>query len=219
MNVAVVNAFGFDSAGMSTLCLQYSRLGIDVYFKDVLHPLKNKMDNTYDIRFYKTDAELVKISKLYDRMIFLPPAYKADYLNGKYEKAFKFIFDIRESNKDIELWYLYCSRDTDDFTECLIPMLESNNFDFDIYLSICTKLSGYKDNVVCMDINAFTFDDIKPVKETKKVVFTAGRIEGFKGTGKYLSAIDSEFLNSDFTYIHEGAGYSFNSKGDRKSVV
>ena len=208
MRVAVINSFGFESGGMTTLCLYYSKLGIPVYIKNIVRPLKYKLQDK-DINIYTSDEELFNISSEYDRLIFLPPAYKSDFKTGKYEKAFLPIFSIRKNNPNIQLCYLYCSRDSKDFIDYLLPTLTKNNFEFDYYFSISTELKGLKPNIICFDINAFCFHDNEktPFSLRNKIVLTAGRVEGFKGTLKYFNNI---ILSSNFAYVHEGAGFTFN---------
>ena len=210
MNTAIINSFGFESGGMTTLCLYYSKLGFDVYIKDKVHPLKYKM-SIENANIYNSDDELLDISKKYDRLIFLPPAYKSDLKSGLYEKAFLPIFDIRKNNPNVELCYLYCSRDSDDFIDYLLPVLTRNNFDFDHYFSITPKLLNIKSNVKCFDINAFIFDGDVNIRYDSDIVFTAGRVEGFKGVVKYFDNIN---FDSGYTYVHEGAGYNFNKNGN-----
>lgn len=211
MKVAVINAFGFESGGMTTLCFYYNKLGIDVYIKDIVRPLKYKTLPAGAF-VYSKDDELLDIAKCYERLIFLPPAYKSDYKTGKYEKAFYPIFKIKKYYPDIQLCYLYCSRGADDFVQYLLPTLENNQFEFDYYFSISTELIGIKDNIVAFDINAFMFTDSLPVdfESKENVILTAGRVEGFKGVVKYLGSLVPD---NKFIYVHEGAGYSFNKTG------
>ena len=211
MRVAIINSFGFESGGMTTLCIQYSKLGLDVYIKDVVHDLKYKT-LIGNVHTYSNDSELVTISRNYDRLIFLPPAYKSDFKTGKYLNAFLPIVKLRTQNPNIQLCYLYCSRDKKDFLEYLLPTLRTLEFDFDYYYSISTEIQDLLPNILCFDINAFQFDDLPDIcEEHTNVVLTAGRIEGFKGIVKYLNHVPID--DSKFMYVHEGAGFTFNKTG------
>ena len=205
MKVAIVNQVGFERGGATTLCLQYKKLGFDVFFKDSVNSKLAPSEN-----YYTSKTVLSTFSK-YDRILFLNLWY------GK-EIPVTVLDDILLLHKTyphIELCYLHCWRKVDNLAKLLIAC-EQAGFMFTHIFSISPLIKKFNlNNFTIMNINAFT-----PIstgvfnKEVNNIVFSSGRVEAVKGTTKYLTAIDNKFLlNSNFTFIHEGANFTITKKG------
>lgn len=217
MRVAIVNQVGFDRGGATTLCLQYAKLGLDVWFNThnpispELIPIHSIKPNVYT---YSTANDLISAMANYDRVLFLNLWYGKNIS----DTALTNLIAIREHNPDIELCYLHCFRKTDDLDK-LLPICKAKDFMFDHIFSLNPETLNLSDwcPATIMDINAITLPKYSPVDfaNRKQIVFSAGRTEAFKNTTKYIQSIDNDFLTSakEFTYIHEGAGFNFNKSG------
>lgn len=209
--VAIVNQVGFDGGGITKLGIEYSKIGFDVYFKNIVQSLQFRPDNIGNVKVYTSTAELLNIIDVnnYDRIIFLPLAlYDKDL-----ESALQSVIQIRAFYPDIELCYLFCNRRVMRIKR-LLEVCENNKFSFNHYFSITPDLFKYVSNCTCLNVNAFTFPhNVKVTSTRKKIIFSAGRVEAVRGTISYFQSVDAKFLADDFYYIHEGAKYQFTKTG------
>jgi len=209
--IAVINPVGFEPGGATTLCVQYAKLGIDCWLKD------STIDRTLNANMYiytNTDELIRAIDENeYERLLFLNMWY------GKMppETALNEVVKIRNAHPSLEICHINCNR-TPHHLYNLQEACKKCNFMFDHIFSICKDIDKFDlCNWTYMNINAFVPFAYEPVslKDRKNIIFTAGRIEGFKGIIKFLSSIDDDFIKSsdDFTYLHEGAKYNWNKNG------
>lgn len=206
MNVCIVNDVGFDGGGIAKLGIEYSKLGFDVYFKDTTLPLQIRPNKTATVRFYANEDDLIGIISKYDRVIFL--TFYDNDLDSKVATLLK----LRLALPSVEFCYLYCDRRVDRLL-LLLKFMEKYNVKFDYYFSINPNILSIVPNCIYLNVNAFTFSKSDFNSRRKNIVLTAGRVEGFKGTLSYFNNIDSDFLHSDFYYVHEGARFNFNKSG------
>lgn len=208
MKTVIINATGFDGGGIAKLGIEYSKLGFDVYFKDIVHPLQFKPLGLANIKFYDTITELKEIISIYDRVIFLT------FYDNDLDSAVSNIAKLRTELPNIEFCYLYCDRNIDRLLR-LLTYLKKYSVDFDYYFSINPNVLDIVENCIYLNVNAFTFLETAYLSlcERNKIVLTAGRVEAFKGTLSYFKSIDTKFLDSDYYFIHEGARFNFNKSG------
>lgn len=213
--VAIVNRVGFDGGGATTLCLQYAKLGFDVFIKNYVFPNQFLPELEPNIMLYDSIDSLVELVKNYDRLIFVNLWF------GGYKSLPTSVFDdllyLRNKYNDLDICYVSCCRNLQEmFT--LLDGCKKYNFTFSQIFTLQPDLSRIvsdKQLVSYMNINAFT-PSIKyePVARDKrlKIVLTSGRIVGIKGINKFLSAVDDNFLQiaDGFVFLHEGAGFTFN---------
>ena len=211
VKTAIIAETGFDGGGTTKLGIEYSKLGLPVYFRNTIQPLQFKPDDVGNIKLYESDSELFDIATKYERLIFLPLALYDRNLTPELHKLIK----IRSNNRNVELCYLFCNRKSNR-VEALLNLCNENKFVFDHYFSISPSLSKYVENCTYLNINAFTFFNYPDIsKECRKpIIFSAGRVESVKGTTAYFQSINDKFLSDDYYYIHEGAKYSFNKNGN-----
>lgn len=208
IKTCIVNATGFDGGGIAKLGIEYSKLGFDVYFKDIVQ-LSNvrpkKLDN---ICFYTSVTELISIISKYDRVIFLT------FYDKDLDINISDLAKVKIKNPQVEFCYLYCDRNLDRLL-ILREYLKKYNVEFDYYFSINPNISSIVTNFRCLNVNAFTFDNviIKPINDRQPIILTAGRLEAFKGVLSYFHSIDVNFLSSEYYYIHEGGRFNFNKTG------
>ena len=214
-HVAIVNTTGFDGGGIARLGIEYSKLGLDVYFKDMIHPLQFKPNEVANVKLYNTFDELVSFISKYDRLIFL--TFYDKYL----EVNVKQLMELRNTYPNMEICYLYCDRNNKRLIK-LLDVLAKYNAEFDYYFSINPNIDDLVENVITLNVNAFTFPEASynlKCRVRSNIVLTAGRTEAFKGVLNYFSSIDDEFLESSYKYIHEGARYRFNNTGTVSTPV
>lgn len=211
IKTAIIVETGFDGGGTTKLGIEYSKLGLPVYFRDTVQPLQFKPDDIGNIKLYNSDLELFDIANKYDRLIFLPLTLYDRNLAQSLHKLLK----IRSYNRNVELCYLFCNRKSTRI-KALLDLCNDNNFAFDHYFSISKSLMDYVKNCTYLNINAFTFSDYTNISmdNRKPIIFSAGRVESVKGTTSYFQSINEKFLSDDYYYIHEGAKYSFNKNGN-----
>lgn len=208
MRTVIINAVGFDGGGIAKLGIEYSKLGFDVYFKNVVQPLQIKPTQFANVKFYDTFNDLqIKLID-YDRIIFLT------FYDNILDEVIPDIVKLKLNFPNVEFCYLYCDRNLDRLLR-LQKCLKNYGLVFDCYFSINPNISDIVDNYVYLNVNAFTFSDRKvlSVYDRQRIVLTAGRVEGFKGVLSYFHAVDTKFLKSDYFYIHEGARFAFNKSG------
>jgi len=208
--IAIINQIGFEGGGITKLGIEYSKIGLDVYFKDVVQPLQFKPDDVGNIKLYTSVLELLNIieENKYDRLIFLP----LTLYDKELDVALQSVIQIRNKYSDIELCYLFCNRRVMR-AKRLLNVCRANNFFFDHYFSITPDLCNYVDNCTYMNINAVTVSKKPKLHSRNNVIFSAGRVEAVRGTIAYFQSIDSNFIKDDFYYIHEGAKYRFTKNG------
>lgn len=211
MKTAIVNVVGFDGGGIAKLGIEYSKIGLDVYFNDVIQPLQFKPNDCGNIKVFSFDLDIDIVLSNYDRIIFLPLT-----INDKdLEKQFCKVISLRKRYQNVEFCYLYCGRKLKHLMN-LLELQAKYNFTFDHYFSITPKLLDYVESASYLIINAYTFPNIKvikPLEDRTNVVFTAGRVESVKGVTAYFQSINNEFFNGEYIYIHEGAKFSINKSG------
>lgn len=207
---AIIIPVGFDGSGITTLGIEFSKIGLDVYFKNIVQPLQFRPNNVSSIHLYNSDKELFSLSDDYDRFIFLNFTLHADTL----EQSLQSLFELRRYNHSIELCYLHCGRRIKKFGR-LLDVCHRNNFDFDYYFSITPNICEYVDNYNYLNINAYTFPILPKVamSDRKRVILTSGRVDAVKGTTSYFKSIQFGFNLNDFYYVHEGAKFNFNTTG------
>ena len=204
--IAIVNQVGFDGGGGTTLCLQYAKLGIDVLIKDYVMPGKYLPILSDNIIKFSATQELIRLAQKYDRLIFV---------NLWYGKISKNVLDnlllLRTHYPTLELCYLHCFRKTDDLQQ-LLTLGNEVQFKFDHIYSLNPTVKEFSDSFTVMNINAITVPKYVhvPVDNRRKIIFSSGRVEAFKGITKYILAINERFLTQtgSFTYIHEGATFN-----------
>ena len=207
MKTAIILPTGFDGGGSTTLGYEFDKIGLDVYFKNIIQDGQYKPIKEY--KTYTSDEELINILKDYEKVIISLLAIR----DKNVEKESSILIKLREQLPHLKICYLNCGRKVKMFCEVL-RICKKINFEFDWVYSISPLASKYFNKCSYMKINAYTFKD--EVLESKKspIVFTAGRVESLKGIIRYFNAIDDTFLKDDFYYIHEGANYSIGSKGN-----
>jgi glycosyltransferase involved in cell wall biosynthesis len=207
MRVAIVNDVGFDGGGISRLAIEYSKLGFDVYTRRRVHARQTIPHDCSRLKLYDYPEHIIKDLNKYDRVIFLPFTFNTSEL----DKKFSYWVSICK-NLQSEICYIYCSRNLIHIT-ALIELEKKYNFRFSRIFSINPASVKLDTNIVCMNINAYTFGghDVCSVDDRFKVILSAGRIEAFKGTIKYIQSFN--YMNDDYTYVHEGANISFNENG------
>ena len=207
MKTVIINSVGFDGGGISKLGIEYSKLGFDVYFKNVVLPLQFRPNKIANIKFYDDLENLISIVSKYDRVIFLT------FYDNNLDNIVMSLSKLRLALPDVEFCYLYCDRRTDRLV-LLLKFLEKYDVKFDYYFSINHNSLSIVPNCKYLNVNAFTFSSARSFSNNRKdIILTAGRVEGFKGTLSYFSNIDRNFLSSNFYYIHEGARFNFNKSG------
>jgi len=218
--VAIVNRVGFDGGGATTLCLQYAKLGFDVFIKNYVFPNQFLPELEPNIMLYDSIDSLIELVKNYDRLIFVNLWFG---YNSLPESVFDDLLALKSNYPNIEICYVHCSRQTREM-QTLIAGCKEHNFVFSHVFTLHPFLQTIVDmcKVTFMNINAFTPPfNYKPLAEVEriKVILTAGRIGGFKGICQFLSVIDDEFLRtaSEFTFLHEGAGFTFTKKNSNVS--
>lgn len=208
MRVAVVNPTGFYVGGAITLCVQYALIGIDAFIKDFVPNGGKKPSLPNNVQTYNTSAELLFIAGMYDRLIFI------DLWHGTEapDTVLDDLLAIQKANPSIELCWVYSSRTLTMYNE-LSPICELHNFRFDHIYSLNSELKKYVkgDILKIMRLNAYTpmTHDIVSLADRDNIVFSAGRVEAFKGTTRYISQVDEEFVSSDFIFEHDGATFNF----------
>lgn len=211
MKTAIIIPTGFDGGGSTTLGYEYDKLGLDVYFKNIIQSGQYKSNQEY--KTYNTDEELISILENYDKVIISLLAIR----DKDIEKEAQILVKLRKTLPHLKICYLNCSRPANMFCE-LLNVCESLNFEFDWVYSISPLTLKYVNNCSYMQINAYTFKHDALDIEKLPIIFTAGRVEAFKGTIRYFNAVDEDFLSDDmFYYIHEGANFSVSSN-DKLSV-
>lgn len=208
--IAIINPLGFDGGGATTLCLQYAKLGIDVWFKNCVYPNQYIPEITDTIHTWSHLNELMDAVKEYDRIFFINLWF------GSKRSLTNTINDIKTIKhfRNQEICFIHCSRQIDDLKR-LLTECEDQNFIFDHVYSInpLSTTLGY-DYVTSLNINAVVlsddYDAIICAEDRTNIVFSAGRVESFKGTLRYFSSIDDSFIKSTgkYSYIHEGAKFS-----------
>lgn len=212
--IAVVNPVGFEGGGATTLCAQYAKLGIDCWFKSNSAFHRSDFMSESSIKLYSCTKELLELAKQYDRLLFVNMWF------GKTmpENVLDDVVLLRKTFPKLEICYVHCSRRLLDLY-ALLPVCQKYNFMFDYIFSLnpMIKTFGYC-NSIAMNINAFTIPEYNPVKveDRNRVVFTAGRLEAYKGFLRFFNSIDDTMLQNmgDFVYIHEGAKYNHHKKDD-----
>ena len=210
-DVAIINQVGFDGGGISKLGIEYSKLGFDVYFKDVIQPLQFKPECENTIRLYNKNSDLVDIISKYKRIIFLPFTFELSLM----EKRFCEIIEICKKFSNIEFCYIYCTRKIEHL-KVLCELQNKYEFKFNKIFTLSPRVKGMCDNIVCTNINAYSFPKFSSVslEDKSNIILTAGRVEGVKGVLSYFNSISDDFLDGDYTYIHEGAKFKYNKNGN-----
>ncbi len=210
--IAIINPVGFEGGGATTLCLEYAKLGIDVWFRDYTFTWQERLSLENHVHVYKSKEELFELAKNNDRLLFVNLWF------GKTmpESVLDDIVDIRKLYPHVELCYIHCSRRLLDLYK-LLPVCNRHNFMFDYIYSLNKSIYEFNYcNSVLMNINAYTLPKYNPValSDRQKVIFTAGRVEAYKGFLRYFNSIDSEFVQQfgDYIYLHEGAKFSWHKK-------
>ena len=210
--VAIIVPVGFDGGGITTLGIQYSKIGLPVYFKDKIQPLQFKPTESSSLTHsYSSLNELFEIASCFDRLLFLPFTLKDEELDVAMECAFQ----VREKfGKDLELCYIHCSRKVD-HVHRLLNCCDRHGFKFDHIFSISPLIRTITTvSTSYLNINAYTFPKLSNViyeRDRQHIVFSASRVEALKGTIAWFTSITPEFFDSagDFCYLHEGAKFSF----------
>ena len=212
--IVIINPVGFEGGGGTTLCLEYAKLGIDVWFKDYTFSWQEKLNLPDHVNVYTNKEELLNLAKNNDRLLFVNLWF------GKTmpDTVLDDIITIRKLYPKVEICYIHCSRRLLDLYK-LLPVCQKNNFMFDYIYSLNKSIHtfNYCDSVL-MNINAYTLPEYNPVKfsERRKIVFTAGRVEAFKGIVRYFNSIDLNYINkfNNYIYLHEGAKFSYHKNND-----
>ena len=210
MKVAIVNHSGFCVGGTTTICLQYAKLGFDVFFRNYIRPNFHMFNFGNNVTIYSSVDELISLIHNYDRIITV------DFWNENgAEKLVDDFITIRNSLPKLEICHVYCCRDIKYWKE-FSNLCKEKRFEFYWIFSLNPNMQCSYSTV--LDINAFVVPNVDWISESEKqkYVFSAGRIESIKGTLKYLKAIDSEFLSKsgDFTYLYEGMDFTFHKNNN-----
>lgn len=215
--VAIINPVGFDGGGGVTLCLQYAKIGLPVIMREHTMPNYTRPVVNDNISTYSSQSQLIAMCEGFDRLIFVNLYY------GKItDSVLDDILALRSTYKDKEICFIHCYRKTTNIEE-LLPICDRNGFMFDCIFSLHPHITDInRCPAVFMNINAFTQPKYLPAsfEDRHKVVFTSGRPESLKGTLKYFSAIDDNFLQraKDFLWLHEGANFTFSKSSDSVNV-
>jgi hypothetical protein len=213
--IAIINPVGFDGLGSETLCIQYAKLGLDVWFYS-----ETNIENEY-VHIYSSSDELLELSNNYDRLLFINLWFGVEVPDNVLDN----LILLRKERPSLELCYIYCAR-SNSLMNKLLPKCDKYGFMFDCVFTLSGDLQNFnRCPVIQMRLNAITLDKYSamPIESRKPIIFTSGRVASFKGTLKYFKAINQEFLSStgEFSYIHEGANFTFhkNDNGVSGSVV
>ena len=206
LRTAIIANTGFDGGGSSKLGYEYDKIGMDVYFRNVVQPNQYRPKQEY--KTYDTVEELIQILKNYEKAIFLPLVINKTVLEDSF-----FLPRLREEIPNLKICFLNCSR-SDKYFRKVLECCEHTNFEFDWVYSIAPLTECGYEKYTLFNINAYTFLDEPIYTGEKPIVFTAGRVEGIKGTLRYINSITSDFLNGPFCYIHEGANFTWSKSGN-----
>jgi hypothetical protein len=212
--IAIINPVGVEGGGATTLCVQYAGLGIDCWMKNTVDYANSIVATIPNIKPYSTDNDLLDIATKYDRLLFVNMWFGHTMPDNVIDNVIK----LRKNYPNLEICYIHCCRGLGDLYT-LLPVCQQHNFMFDYIFSLHPQITSFPYcKSVFMNINACILPDYSPlsVNERNNIVFTSGRVEGFKGVVKYFNSIDDDFLASTgkFTYIHEGAKYSHHKNND-----
>ena len=213
--VAIINPVGFDGLGSETLCIQYAKLGLDVWFHS-----QDKVEVS-DIMIYSSSDELLELSTNYDRLLFINLWYGVDVPDNVLDD----LIMLRNNRPSLELCYIYCTRSSNLMTKLLVAC-DKTGFMFDRVFTLSGDLQNFnRCPVTKMRLNAITLLDYEPqpFNSRKDIVFTSGRVASVKGTLKYFKSMQGDFLSKagKFKYVHEGANFTFHKtdSGVSGSVV
>lgn len=210
-HIAIINPVGIDVGGATTLCLQYANLSLDVWFK---YNASSPIEKINHVNFYKSSHELLALVSSYDRLLFVNMWFGKTMPDTVLDDVLK----IRKAFPQIEICYIHCSRRLIDLYK-LLPVCQKYNFMFDYIYSLNKSIHEFNYcKSVLMNINPYMLPEYNPVpfNERNNVVFTAGRVEGFKGIVKYFSFIDNKFVArfGKYVYLHEGAKFNYHKNDD-----
>lgn len=209
--IAIINPVGFEGGGITTLCLQYAKLGIDVIVKNQLKSNQYLPVLDENIHLYSDINELVELCGKYNRLLFVNL-----YIGKITNTVLDDILTLKSVYPNIEICYIHCTRHMGDL-QTLLPICNKHNFMFTHIYSLLPYIHEFKYcDSTFMNINAFTPPNYNPVnfEDRLNVIFSSGRVEAFKGTLKYFNSIDFDFLqkSNGYTYLHEGANFNFHKR-------
>lgn len=212
--VAIIHPLGFYAGGTIALCVQYAKLGLDVYIRDYVSPnsCAGKPDLPNNITLYNSSDELENVICNYDRIIIVELWYGTEMQGDVLDDLVRF----REHYPNLEICWIYCARTLKACKE-VIPVLDRKHFKFTHVFTLNSEVNNYKyllgDGMTLMRLNAYTpiESDIVDVSERTNIVFSAGRVEAFKGVTRYIGSIDESFIENagDFIFEHNGATFNF----------
>lgn len=202
MKTAIIIPTGFDGGGSTTLGYQFHKIGLDVYFNNVV--AHNQYRSQLDVNLYNSTEELIEILKDYEKVIFSLLAVRGKDLGD----SINILSDIKIALPNLKICYLNCGRKIG----MLEDIIKDSPINFDWIYSI-SPADTICNNSSYLDINAYTFRDEFISVEKSPIIFTAGRVESVKGIIRYFNSFTDSFKNDDYFYIHEGANFSFNKNG------
>lgn len=210
--VAIIKPSGICNGGTTTICLQYAKLGFDVYFKQIKH------DNCYflpkfdtNVYTYRDVNHLIELLRSYTRIFVVDIWVDLNYNSPVMDE----IISVHNSLPKLEICHIYTFRECAVWNRLMRYCVE-HNFKFDNTISLNYAITSTSP-ITYMDINAFCIYDVAvvPIEHKKKVIFTNGRVHTYKGLLSFLKSVDLNFFTSipDFAYVHEGALFTFHNDG------